>query len=208
MKTALCALHDADIPLILVHSAPENVPCLCRIEQDVQQAGPHGGANAQASARRQRQGRRTAHPGRRHAAEQSLADALDENLPLAVAAETKPSPKLAYMNTRALLSRCPGLDALVILCGCVPEVCRAIHDANPAARPALLCFENSPEIAALLRSGAVACAVSCDAAEQGRLAMRLLFEHLVYERKPEQSTVCTPSLITPRGKRIKTARYL
>ena len=128
--------------------------------------------------------------------EQSLADALDENLPLAVAAETKPSPKLSYMNTRALLSRCPGLDALVILCGCVPEVCRAIHDANPAARPALLCFENSPEIAALLRSGAVACAVSCDAAEQGRLAMRLLFEHLVYERTPEQSTVCTPSLIT------------
>ena len=39
VKTALCALHDADIPLILVHSAPENVPCLCRIEQDVQQAG-------------------------------------------------------------------------------------------------------------------------------------------------------------------------
>ena len=39
VQTALCALHDADIPLILVHSAPENVPCLCRIEQDVQQAG-------------------------------------------------------------------------------------------------------------------------------------------------------------------------
>ena len=176
VKTALCALHDADIPLILVHSAPKNMPCLCRIEQDVQQAGrTPGGVTPQ---------------------EQSLADALDENLPLAVAAETKPSPKLAYMNTRALLSRCPGLDALVILCGCVPEVCRAIHDANPAARPALLCFENSPEIAALLRSGAVACAVSCDAAEQGRLAMRLLFEHLVYERTPEQSTVCTPSLIT------------
>ena len=39
VQTALCALHDADIPLILVHSAPKNVPCLCRIEQDVQQAG-------------------------------------------------------------------------------------------------------------------------------------------------------------------------
>ena len=196
VQTALCALHDADIPLILVHSAPKNVPCLCRIEQDVQQAG-------RTAARMLRlllggSGRvgvlRT--PGGVTPQEQSLADALDENLPLAVAAETKPSPKLAYMNTRALLSRCPGLDALVILCGCVPEVCRAIHDANPAARPALLCFENSPEIAALLRSGAVACAVSCDAAEQGRLVMRLLFEHLVYERTPEQSTVCTPSLIT------------
>ena len=68
VKTALCALHDADIPLILVHSAPENVPCLCRIEQDGAAGRPHGGANAQASARRQRQGRRTAHPGRRHAA--------------------------------------------------------------------------------------------------------------------------------------------
>ena len=196
VKTALCALHDADIPLILVHSAPKNMPCLCRIEQDVQQAGRTAarmlglllGGSGRVGVLRT--------PGGVTPQEQSLADALDENLPLAVAAETKPSPKLAYMNTRALLSRCPGLDALVILCGCVPEVCRAIHDANPAARPALLCFENSPEIAALLRSGAVACAVSCDAAEQGRLAMRLLFEHLVYERTPEQSTVCTPSLIT------------
>ena len=116
VKTALCALHDADIPLILVHSAPENVPCLCRIEQDVQQAG-------RTAARMLRlllgdSGRvgvlRT--PGGVTPQEQSLADALDENLPLAVAAETKPSPKLAYMNTRALLSRCPGLDALVILC--------------------------------------------------------------------------------------------
>ena len=96
-------------------------------------------------------------------------------------------------DTRLLLARCRRGDAEA---QSVPEVCRAIHDANPAARPALLCFENSPEIAALLRSGAVACAVSCDAAEQGRLAMRLLFEHLVYERTPEQSTVCTPSLIT------------
>ena len=34
VQTALCALHDADIPLILVHSAPENVPCLCRIGQE------------------------------------------------------------------------------------------------------------------------------------------------------------------------------
>ncbi len=121
---------------------------------------PHGGAN-QASARRQRQGSAYCAPrAARHAWEPVARTRFDENLPLAVAAETKPSPKLAYMNTRALLSRCPGLDALVILCGCVPEVCRAIHDANPAARPALLCFENSPEIAALLRSGAVACAVN------------------------------------------------
>ena len=157
---------------------------------------PHGGANARLLLGGSGRVGVLRTPGGVTPQEQSLADALDENLPLAVAAETKPSPKLAYMNTRALLSRCPGLDALVILCGCVPEVCRAIHDANPAARPALLCFENSPEIAALLRSGAVACAVSCDAAEQGRLAMRLLFEHLVYERTPEQSTVCTPSLIT------------
>ena len=137
VKTALCALHDADIPLILVHSAPKNMPCLCRIEQDVQQAGRTAarmlglllGGSGRVGVLRT--------PGGVTPQEQSLADALDENLPLAVAAETKPSPKLAYMNTRALLSRCPGLDALVILCGCVPEVCRAIQSGR-SSRAAVL----------------------------------------------------------------------
>ncbi len=196
VKTELCALHEANIPLILVHSAPENVPCLCRIEQNVQQAGRTAarmlalllGGSGKVGVLRT--------PGSVSPLEQALADALGESLPFAETAETKPSPKLAYMNTRALLGRCPDLDALVLLCGCVPEICRAIHDAAPARRPALLCFENSPEIAELLRSGEVACAVSCDEVEQGRLAMRLLFEHLVYEHTPSQSTICTPSVIT------------
>lgn len=68
VKTALCALHDADIPLILVHSAPKNMPYLVPHRAGCAAGRPHGGANARASARRQRQGRRTAHPGRRHAA--------------------------------------------------------------------------------------------------------------------------------------------
>ena len=33
-------------------------------------------------------------------------------------------------------------------------------------------------------------------AEQGRLALRLLFEHLVYERIPEENEICTPTVVT------------
>ena len=78
----------------------------------------------------------------------------------------------------------------------MPEVCRAIRDAKPAKRPLLLCMENSSEISALVREGEVACAVSTDHAEQGRLALRLLFEHLVYERPPEENEICTPTVVT------------
>ena len=196
VENELSTLHEAGIPLILVHHAPENAPCLCRIEQNAQQAGRTAarmlalllGSEGKLGILRI--------PGERTPAEQAFADALPVGIELAEAAETKPSPKLAYMNTRALLTRCPELDALFITCGCVPEVCRAIRDAKPAKRPRLLCMENSSEISALVREGEVACAVSADHAEQGRLALRLLFEHLVYERTPEENEICTPSLIT------------
>ena len=72
----------------------------------------------------------------------------------------------------------------------------AIRDAKPAKRPLLLCMENSAKISALVREGEVACAVSADHAEQGRLALRLLFEHLVYERTPEENEICTPTVVT------------
>ena len=39
VENELSALPEAGIPLILVHHAPENAPCLCRIEQNAQQAG-------------------------------------------------------------------------------------------------------------------------------------------------------------------------
>ena len=196
VENELSALHEAGIPLILVHHAPENAPCLCRIEQNAQQAGRTAarmlalllGSEGKLGILRI--------PGERTPAEQAFADALPVGIELAEAAETKPSPKLAYMNTRALLTRCPELDALFITCGCVPEVCRAIRDAKPAKRPLLLCMENSAEISALVREGEVACAVSADHAEQGRLALRLLFEHLVYERTPEENEICTPTVVT------------
>jgi len=196
VENELSTLHEAGIPLILVHHAPENAPCLCRIEQNAQQAGRTAarmlalllGSEGKLGILRI--------PGERTPAEQAFADALPVGIELAEAAETKPSPKLAYMNTRALLTRCPELDALFITCGCVPEVCRAIRDAKPAKRPLLLCMENSAEISALVREGEVACAVSADHAEQGRLALRLLFEHLVYERTPEENEICTPTVVT------------
>ena len=68
VKTALCSLHDVDIPLILVHSAPENVPCLCRIEQDVQQAGRTAARMLRLLLGGSGRGGVLRTPGRRHAA--------------------------------------------------------------------------------------------------------------------------------------------
>lgn len=196
VESELAALDAAGVPLILVHRAPENAPCLCRIEQNAQQAGRSAahmlalllGSAGKAGVLRV--------PGALSPLEQAFADALPEGIALAETAETKPSPKLTYMNTRALLTRCPDLDALLVTCGCVLEVCRAIRDARPAKRPLVLCTEHSADIAALVRDGEIACAVSADHTEQSRLALRLLFEHLVYERTPEAPDICTPTVIT------------
>ena len=147
VKTALCALHDADIPLILVHSAPKNMPCLCRIEQDVQQAGRTAarmlglllGGSGRVGVLRT--------PGGVTPQEQSLADALDATPPLAVAAETKPVPCSAAvpdsMRSSSSAAACPRSAArfMMQIRPLVPRCCasrtarRSLHSSAAARSP-------------------------------------------------------------------------
>ena len=71
------------------------------------------------------------------------------------------------------------------------DVCRAVRDAALPVQPSIVCFERYPEIIELLRQGKIACTISGDLQEQGRLAMRFLFEYIIYDRTPECSTVYT-----------------
>ena len=82
-----------------------------------------------------------------------------------------------------------------ITCGCVTDVCRAVRDAALPKQPAIVCFERYPEIIKLLKTGEIACTISGDLLEQGRLAMRFLFEYIIYDRAPKSSTVYTKNEI-------------
>ena len=130
--------------------------------------------------------------------EQAFSNYVREKYPalhIADTIDTQESPALAYSRTAELLHAHPEVDALFITCGCVTDVCRAVRDAALPKQPAIVCFERYPEIIKLLKTGEIACTISGDLLEQGRLAMRFLFEYIIYDRAPKSSTVYTKNEI-------------
>ncbi len=51
-----------------------------------------------------------------------------------------------------------------------------------------LCYESYPTIVKLVQNSEIAYTISGELKEQGRLAMRLLFEYMIYDHIPEQDS--------------------
>ena len=195
----LNALHEANIPVVVVHSDLANAPCLCFVGQDMQQAGQVAARMLHLLTDSGKIGVVTSRH-KLHSVElreQAFADYISHypELTIADTIDTQESPDVAYAQTQAMLRRHADLNALFITCGCVTDVCRAVRDAALPVQPSIVCFERYPEIMELLRQGEITCTISGDLQEQGRLAMRFLFEYIIYDRTPECSTVYTKNEI-------------
>ena len=185
----LTQLHAAKIPTVIVHSNLEDAPCLCFVGQDMTQAGQTAAHMIQLFLGGSGSIGVLSSWNKLHSVEQrerAFAHYLTNYPALTIAdtVDTEESPQLAYARTRELLAKHPELDALFITCGCVPDICRAVRDAGLAKQPTILCFERYPEIIQLIQRSEIACTISGSLFEQGRLAMRLLFEHIIYDRAP------------------------
>ncbi len=95
----------------------------------------------------------------------------------------------AYKKTAAFLEKHPDVKALFLTCGRVVDICQAVKDAGREKDLTIVCYERYPEIFALIRQGVVDCTISSDLTDQGRLALRLLFEYLIYDKKPEKERI-------------------
>lgn len=51
-----------------------------------------------------------------------------------------------------------------------------------------LCYESYPTIVKLVQNSKIAYTISGELKEQGRLAMRLSFEYMIYDHIPEQDS--------------------
>ncbi|WP_159456337.1 LacI family DNA-binding transcriptional regulator [Intestinibacillus massiliensis] len=201
---ALAALDAAHIPVVTVNSDLEDAPRLCFVGQDVEQSGKVAarlaslllGASGEIGVLSSRESLRSVEQRKR-----AFEGYLTENYPairIAETIDTHESPALAYEGTADMLRRRPGLDGLFITCGCVPDICRAVRDLGLAGRLKILCYERYAGIVELVRGGEIACTISGDLVEQGRLAMRLLFEHIIYDRTPAQKEIYTKNEILLR----------
>lgn len=197
---AMNVLQIAKIPVVVVNSDLEDAPRLCFVGQDMEQAGqvaarmfdlcvPQGGTLGIISSRNMRAVKQR---------EYAFAAYLKENFPkisIAESVEIREVATDAYEQTVELLERNPEMNALFITCGRVQDICRAIRDKGMQGKLTVMCYEKYPEIVTLVRDGEIACTVSGDLVEQGRLAMRLLFENLIYEHEPERSIFYTKNEI-------------
>ena len=125
--------------------------------------------------------------------ERSFIDCVQEQYPdsrICSVRYIQETPEDAYSQTMEMLKANPEIDSLFITCGCVTDICRAVRDyrseSGSDAQPVIICYEKYPEILSLIKSGEIACTLNGGLTKQGRFSMRVLFEHLVYDHKPEK----------------------
>lgn len=195
---AMQRLKEQKIPVVAVNSNLQTEPYLCYVGQDMVQAGrvaahmmglllPNGGQLGIVSSNNMRAVKQREH---------SFRDSIGELCPrvtICASMDIVEKPEYAYQQTIEWLEQHPEMQALMITCGCVPDICRAVRDAG--RNLTILCYERYEEITQLVKDGEIACTISGDLREQGRLAMRLLFEKLIYEREPDKTVYYTTNEI-------------
>lgn len=197
---ALQKLRETHIPVIAVNSDTDKPVRLCFVGQDMEQSGKTAarlvglllngrGTVGVISSRAMH-----AVIQRRKAFEAHLAVGWPE-VRIAEAVDILETPEQAYREAVGLLERNPSLDALFITCGCVPDICRAVRERGLAGKLKILCYERYPAIVELVQNGEISCTISGELREQGRLAMRLLFEYMIYDHLPEREQYFTKNEI-------------
>lgn len=191
---AMQQLEKDNIPVIAVNSDLPAKPYLCYVGQDMVQSGkvaarmaglllPHGGQLGVICSTTMR-----AVKQREFSFLESIS-VLYPNIFIKEILNIEENAACAYQRTTELLQKNPSINALFIACGCVPDICKAVRDAGRSKDMIIISYEQYPEIAALVKNGEIACTISGDLKEQGRLAMRLLFEYLIYGKKPKQKEI-------------------
>ncbi len=203
VEQALLEYRDAGIPFVTMNSDLKNSGRLAYVGQNMVQSGrlaarlfdiamPQGGKIGIVT-RRNLQALRER--------EDSFTETVNGRYPnLAITAVTDlmESDASPYDQTRQMLEAHPELDGLFITCGAVPEIVQAADVSGRLKKMKVICYENYPKITYLVKTGKIGCTISGNLETQGRLAMRLLFEYLVYHKQPDREIYYTTNEILIR----------
>lgn len=98
---------------------------------------------------------------------------------------TRESSQTIRREMRALCEREPELAGIFITCGGVRAVGDILEEYERRDIK-LICYENYPEILEMMRQDLVTATLDSEIEEQGRRAMEVLMDCLIYDRKPEK----------------------
>lgn len=200
VEQALKEFKEAKIPFVTMNSDLKDSGRLAYVGQNMVRSGqlaarlfqigmPQGGKIGIVT-------RRNLHALRER--ESSFTEAIGKmgpDLQIAAAVDLMESEDDPTTQTLRMLREHPEVDALYITCGGVPDIVRAADISGRLKNMTVICYESYPKIAYLVKTGKIACTISGNLENQGRIAMRLLFEYLVYHRKPDKEIYYTTNEI-------------
>lgn len=189
VRVAVNSLMEHQIPVVILNSDIKDAERLCFVGRNEVQAG-------QVAARLiglmlNQRGEIGLLTSTLHAVQQRENEFIrylkqhSPELTVVCCRDTNEDPDHAYHLTCEMIQENPKLDGLFIACGCVADICKAVHDCGKAGEIVIGCFERYPKIVELIRSGEIAYSISGDLVGQGQRAMRVLFEYLIYEKMPQ-----------------------
>lgn len=107
---------------------------------------------------------------------------------------TSENPQIISRELGELLKRESDMKGIFITCGGVKEAGIALKESG-RKNVKLICYENYPEILKLLEEGVVTATLDSKIVEQGRTAVSLLMDYLIYDKKPNRKHCYTEIVV-------------
>lgn len=105
--------------------------------------------------------------------------------------ETQENKIVTFQKTMDLLRRNPDLNGIYVTGGPIAEVGKAIKLMKMAGKVKVVCFDLYPEVIELIQEDVIDFTIGQDPVSQGYLPVKILFEYLFNNKKPETDFVPT-----------------
>jgi LacI family transcriptional regulator len=132
----------------------------------------------------------------KHDAFKSTLETLHPGMKLVAAIEDHDVEAETYSKSRALFTAHPDLAGVYVTTEASIPVIRAARDMGMLERLTVIATDLFPALVQEIRNGSVAATIFQRPRTQGRMAFRLLHEHLIEGRTSSQKLTLSPHLIT------------
>ncbi len=185
------------IPVVTFNSDLADSGRLCYVGQDVYKAGRVAG-NLMAKLIN-KQGKVAIITGSKTLAALELrvegfVDLLTEKfsgIEVAQVIETQENKIITFQKTMDLLKNNPDIAGIYITGGPIAEVGKVIKLKGLEGKIKVVCFDLYPEIVELLKDDVIDFTIGQDPISQGYLPVKILFDYLFNNKKPEQDFIST-----------------
>jgi LacI family transcriptional regulator len=197
IKNAIDEFVDSGIPVITTNSDIPESKRMCFIGQDMIRAGRIAGElmgeilNGRGKVAIITGSRDLWSVRERQEGFEKVVEEKYSNIEVVDVIETYEQRLAVFQKTLSLLETVEDLKGIYITCGGVSEVGKAVRVMNKAKEVKIISFDVYPEIVQLVKEGVINFTIAQDLFAQGYKPIKVLFEYLFNEKKPETEFIKT-----------------